>query len=118
MLLSIPRYAREDADLYGTPVRRGEAVMAAIAAANRDPRAFPDPDRLDLGRDPGAHGHLGFAHGPHFCLGASLARVQVQVAITALLRRFPGLAAAGAPEENRRALDPGAWRVTSLPVTL
>ncbi|MGI8329256.1 cytochrome P450 family protein [Actinomadura scrupuli] len=116
-LLSIPRYAREDVELCGTPVGRGEPVIAAIAAANRDPRVFADPDRLDLGRATGPQGHLGFAHGPHFCLGASLARVQTEVALTALLRRFPDLAPAVALEEVR-ALDPGTWRLTTLPVTL
>ncbi|MEU8249718.1 cytochrome P450 [Nonomuraea sp. NPDC048916] len=114
-LLAIPRHAREDTDLYGTPVRKGETVTVAVAAANRDPRAFPDPDRLDLTRPPG--GHLGFAHGPHFCLGASLARVQTEVALTTLLERFPRLAPA-APGQDLRAPDPGTWRLTSLPVTL
>jgi cytochrome P450 len=116
-LLSIPRYAREDVEIGGALVRTGERVTVAIAAANRDPRAFTDPDRLDIGRAPGPAGHLGFAHGPHFCLGASLARVQTEVALTALLRHFPGLALAG-PEEGRRALDPGTWRLTSLPVVV
>ena len=81
-LLTIPRYAREDVELCGTLVPKGEPVTAAIASANRDPRAFADPDRLDLARPAGQPGHLGFAHGPHFCLGASLARVQTEVALT------------------------------------
>ncbi|MEU4539689.1 cytochrome P450 [Streptosporangium sp. NPDC023825] len=115
-LLSIPRYAREDVELHGTLVREGEPVTAAIAAANRDPRAFADPDLLDLGRATATAGHLGFAHGPHFCLGASLARVQTEVALTALLSRFPGLALA--PENAGRAPDPGTWRLASLLVTL
>ncbi|MFG1876441.1 cytochrome P450 [Sphaerisporangium sp. NPDC049003] len=115
-LLSIPRYAREDIELHGVPVRKGEAVTVAVAAANRDPRAFADPDRFDVGRRGGA-GHLGFAHGPHFCLGASFARVQTEVALTGLLRRFPGLALAASPDELR-APDPGTWRLTALPVTL
>ncbi len=116
-LLSIPRYAREDVELHGTQVRKGEAVTAAIAAANRDPRAFADPGRFDVGRAAGPAGHLGFAHGPHFCLGASLARVQTEVALTALLRRFPGLALA-VPPDGLRAPDPGTWRLTALPATL
>ncbi|WP_424533026.1 cytochrome P450 family protein [Sphaerisporangium viridialbum] len=116
-LLSIPRYAREDVELHGTQVRKGEAVTAAVAAANRDPRAFADPGRFDVGRTAGPAGHLGFAHGPHFCLGASLARVQTEVALTALLRRFPGLALA-VPPDGLRAPDPGTWRLTALPVTL
>jgi cytochrome P450 len=117
-LLSIPRYAREDVDLCGTPVRKGEPVSVSVAAVNRDPRAFTDPDRLDVSRVAGPAGHLGFAHGPHFCLGASLARVQTEVALTALLRRFPDLALAVAPEEVPRVPDPGNWRLAALPVTL
>jgi cytochrome P450 len=117
-LLSIPRYAREDVEIGGVPARKGDRVTVAIAAANRDPRAFTGPDRLDIGRARGPVGHLGFAHGPHFCLGASLARVQTEVALTALLRHFPDLALADGPEEGRRALDPGTWRLTSLPVVV
>ncbi|HEY0542748.1 MAG TPA: cytochrome P450 [Actinoallomurus sp.] len=117
-LLSIPRYAREDVEIGGALVRTGERVTVAIAAANRDPRAFTDPDRLDIGRAAGPAGHLGFAHGPHFCLGASLARVQTEVALRALLRHFPQLALVDGPEEGRRALDPGTWRLTSLPVVV
>ncbi|WP_169946890.1 cytochrome P450 [Microbispora sp. H11081] len=115
-LLAIPRHAREDVELYGTTVPEGAKVTALVAAANRDPRVFSDPERLDVTRAPGA-GHLGFSHGPHFCLGASLARVQTQAAISALLRRFPGLAMA-APADDLRAPDPGMWRLTALPVTL
>jgi cytochrome P450 len=117
-LLAIPRYAREDVEIGGVLVRKGEPVTAAIVSANRDPRAFADPDRLDISRAAGPPGHLGFAHGPHFCLGASLARVQTEIALTALLRRFPDLALAVSPEELQRAPDPGTWRLTSLPVTL
>ena len=85
------------------------------------PHAFAEPDRLDISRVPGSPGHLGFAHGPHgphFCLGASLARVQTEVALTALLRRFPTLALAVAPDDVDRPPDPGTWRLVALPVTL
>jgi cytochrome P450 len=112
-LLSLPRYAVEDAVLSGVRVEKGEAVTAALACANRDPRVFDDPDRLDL-RRPAAPGHLGYAYGPHFCLGAALARVQTEVALTGLLRRFPDLALAGAT----RMPDPGTWRLASLAVAL
>ncbi|MBO4274893.1 cytochrome P450 family protein [Microbispora triticiradicis] len=114
--LAVPRQARGDVELYGTTVPHGAKVTALISAANRDPRAFDDPDRLDLTRAP-ATGHLGFSHGPHFCLGASIARVQTQVALTALLRRFPRMALA-APVEELQAVDPGTRRLTALPVTL
>jgi cytochrome P450 len=112
-LLTIPRYAREDVDFDGVPIGKGDAVTAALAAANRDPRVFPDPDRLDITRSVAAAGHLGYAHGPHFCFGAPLARLQTEVAITALLRRFHDLALAG---DAGRVPDPGTWRLTSLPV--
>jgi cytochrome P450 len=115
-LLSLPRYAREDTDLAGVPVAKGEAVTAVLASANRDPRAFADPDRLDLRRPAGRPAHLGYAHGPHFCLGAALARVQTEAALGALLRRHPSLALAGGGA--RRVPDPGTWRLTGLTVSL
>lgn len=113
-LLTIPRWAREDVEIEGIPVGKGEAVTAAIVSANRDPRVFPDPDRLDIARPAGTSGHLGYAHGPHFCLGAPLARAQTEVALAAVLRRFPNLTLAG---DCERAPDPGTWRLASLPVT-
>jgi cytochrome P450 len=64
-------------------------VLLAKHAANRDPRRYTDPDRLDITRD--ASGHLGFGHGAHHCLGAQLARMDLQVALSALLDRFPSL---------------------------
>jgi cytochrome P450 len=117
-MLTIPRYAREDTELAGVPVSKGDAVLAVIASVNRDPRAFADPDRLDVTRGSGAAAHLGFAHGAHFCLGAALARTQTAVALTALLDRFPKLALAVDPADVRRSPDPGTWRLTELPVTL
>ncbi|GAA3523930.1 cytochrome P450 [Amycolatopsis ultiminotia] len=109
-LLTIPRRTTEDVDLHGVLVRAGEPVTASIAAANHDPRAFDDPDRFDVRRAAGAH--LGFAYGPHFCLGASFARVQVEVALSAILDRFPGLRVL----EVQRVPDPGTWRLAALPV--
>jgi cytochrome P450 len=117
-LLTIPRYAQEDVEIDGVLVGKGEPVTATIVSANRDPRALTDPDRLDISRAAGPSGHLGFGHGPHFCLGASLARAQTEVALTALLHRFPDLALAVAPEDVARVPDPGTWRLASLPVTL
>jgi cytochrome P450 len=116
-LLAFPRFTTQDVELSGVRIPRGEPVVAVIAAANRDPRAFADADRLDITRA-GAAPHLGFAHGPHFCLGAAFARVQVQAALTALLRRAPGLALGVAPGEVRRAADGGTWRLAALPVRL
>jgi cytochrome P450 len=113
-LLTIPRFPRENVEIAGVPVGKGQPVTAAIVSANRDPHAFTDADRLDLGRVAGRP-HLGFAHGAHFCLGAALARTQTEVALAALLRRFPDLALA---EPAQRVPDPGTWRLATLPVTL
>ena len=77
----------------------GELVLVALADANRDPARFDSPDRFDVTRD--ARGHVSFAHGIHYCLGAPLARIEGQVAIGTLLRRFPRLALAEPAEQLR-----------------
>jgi cytochrome P450 len=115
-LLSLPRYARQDTEIAGVPVAKNEPVTALLASANRDPRAFTDPDQLSLRHPASRPAHLGYGHGPHFCLGAALARVQTQAALTALLRRFPALALADGG--TQRTPDPGTWRLTTLLVTL
>jgi cytochrome P450 len=113
-LLTIPRQAREDVELGGELVHKGEPVTAILAAANRDPRVFDDPDRFDVHRTPNPH--LSFAHGPHFCLGAPLAREQTEVALTALFARYPALTLADpAPQ---RMPDPATWRLQTLRVRL
>lgn len=93
------RLAPEDVALGGKAIRRRDPVMAVMAAANRDPARFPDPDRLDLARTDNRH--LAFGWAAHFCFGAPLARLEGQIAFTTLLRRLPGL-----------ALEPGplVWR--------
>ena len=83
------RYAREDITIAGTTIPRGELVHAVLGSANRDERQFPDPDRLDLSREPNRH--LAFGQGPHYCLGAPLARLEGQIAIGTLVRRFADL---------------------------
>lgn len=85
------RVARQDADVGGTDVPRGSFVIVLAGAANRDPEAHPDPDRLDVARPPSAH--LAFGQGIHFCLGAPLARLEAQVALRAIVRGGPQLAA-------------------------
>ena len=84
-----PRYALEDVELAGVTVRKGEPVIAALLSANRDENVFTNADRLDLRRQEASH--LGFGHGPHHCLGAPLARMELQVALRTLLSRLPGL---------------------------
>lgn len=90
------RYAMEDLRLGDTLIRAGDPVLAALHAANRDPEVFEDPERLDLTRT--HNPHLAFGHGPHHCIGAQLARLELQEALTALLGRFPNLALADGPE--------------------
>jgi cytochrome P450 len=113
-LLTTPRFAREDVEIDGTLIKEGERVTAAMVAADRDPRVFDGADRLDVTRSGPAQ--LGFSHGPHFCLGASIARVQTEVALSALFARFPGLALA--VDDVPRAPDGGTWRPSALPLTL
>lgn len=83
------RVAAEDLTLDGVRVPRESFVHLSIAAADRDPAVFPDPDRLDIARSPNRH--VAFGHGPHFCAGAPLARLEGQVAFPTLLRRLQGL---------------------------
>ncbi len=90
------RIATADFELGGKPICKGELLMTLLGAANRDPGQFPDPDRLDIGRSP--NHHLAFGRGIHFCLGAPLARLEAQIAIGSLVRRFPALRLAGDPE--------------------
>ncbi|KOX28597.1 MULTISPECIES: cytochrome P450 [unclassified Streptomyces] len=90
---AFPRYATEDVEVGGTLVRAGEPVLVAIGAANRDALKFTGPGRLDVTR--AGVQHLGFGHGVHHCLGAPLARLELQEAVLALLTRFPGLHLAG-----------------------
>jgi cytochrome P450 len=86
----VDRYATRDAELSGARIRAGDPVTVSIAGANRDPAIFPDPDRFDV-RRPNATRHLAFAHGPHFCLGAHLARLEARIAVATLLDRLPQL---------------------------
>ncbi|WP_290051014.1 cytochrome P450 family protein [Amycolatopsis solani] len=112
-LLTTPRFAREDVEIDGELVRAGERVTAAMVAADRDPRVFDGADRLDVTRQGPAQ--LGFSHGPHFCLGASIARVETEVALSMLFDRYPGLTLAG---DVPRAPDGGTWRPAALPLAL
>ncbi len=84
----IDRYATTDSVLGGAEIKRGELVRISIAAANRDPALFPDPDRFDPSR-PNLRRHLAFAQGPHVCLGVHLARLEARAALSGLLERLP-----------------------------
>lgn len=109
-------YALEDVEIGGVRIPRGDTVIPVLLAANRDPQAFPDPDRFDIGRSPNRH--LGFGFGPHFCLGAALARLQACTAVEALFRRFPGLSLAVEPEELEWTPELFLHGVRALPVRL
>ncbi|MCP2338239.1 cytochrome P450 [Actinomadura rupiterrae] len=98
------RVALEDVDLPSGRVAKGQAVMTSSAAANRDPEAFADPDRFDMTRPECPH--LTFGQGPHYCLGANLARMELQVAFETLARRLPTLALAAPPELHPLAHRP------------
>ncbi|WP_432094087.1 cytochrome P450 family protein [Streptomyces sp. bgisy100] len=109
------RFFAEDADLHGTRIPAGDSVIVSLCAANRDPERFPDPDRLDFDRSPNPH--LAFGHGIHFCPGAALARIELQVAIGTLVERLPGLRLA-VPEDELRWIPAVLARgVNELPVT-
>src|SRR5215212_1403967 len=98
--LATERYAREDVEIAGTTIPRGELVLAVLGSSNRDEQYFEDPDVLDITRDPNRH--LAFGRGGvHHCLGAPLARMEGQIAISALLQRFPNL---------HLDVDPGSLR--------
>ncbi len=99
------RFTTEEVLLGGEVIPAGQWVLNAITSANRDPAQFPDPDRLDLARD--TSGHVAFGYGIHFCLGAPLARMETEVALGALLARFPEISLA-VPAEDLR------WRPVSL----
>ncbi|MFG2223244.1 cytochrome P450 [Streptomyces sp. NPDC048644] len=114
------RYATEDVELAGTRIARGDAVQLILVAANFDPRHYDDPERLDLTRHPAGHAenHVGFGHGMHYCLGATLARQEGEVAFDRLFTRYPDVRLAVAPEELKRDPLPGSWRLSSLPLHL
>jgi cytochrome P450 len=86
----VDRYATADVTLGDAAIRGGELVRISVTAANRDPAAFPDPDRFDVDRE-NAQQHLAFARGPHVCIGMHLARLEAHTAVGRLLERFPGL---------------------------
>ncbi len=97
------RTAVEDTEVAGVPIPAGSHLMLMYASGNRDPQQYPDPDVVDLDRA-NAKTHLAFGQGPHFCLGAALARAESRIAIETLLRRLPGLRLH--PERHREEIEP------------
>jgi cytochrome P450 len=106
------RLAPTDRELGGKTIRKGQAVMAVMAAANRDPARFPDPDRFDIGRQDNRH--LAFGYAAHFCFGAALARIEGQEAFDAMLRWMPDMRLEAGPLVWRN--NSGLRGVTSLRV--
>jgi len=106
------RMAPTDIELGGQRIRRREAVIAVMGAANRDPDRFPDPDQLDLARTDNRH--LAFGWAAHFCFGAALARIEGQISFAAILRRMPNLALQQVPLPWRTNL--GLRGLIALPV--
>jgi cytochrome P450 len=113
--LATERYAREEVTIAGATIPRGERVFAALGSANRDERQFDQPDSLQIERDPNRH--LSFGQGVHFCLGASLARLEGQIAINTLLHRAPDLRLAMPREALRHRPTLILRGLASLPVT-
>ena len=83
------RTAKEPAEVAGIALQPGDKVAALLGAANRDPSVFADPDRFDASRDPNPH--LAFGAGIHFCIGAPLARLELEISVRTMLSRFPDL---------------------------
>ncbi|MGQ9910672.1 MAG: cytochrome P450 family protein [Candidatus Flexifilum sp.] len=110
------RYAIEDVTVGGTTIPRGSMLVVSIASANRDERVFPDPDRLDIAREPNRH--IAFGFGVHYCLGAPLARLEAQIGFRVLLARCPDIELAVPAETLRWHGVPALRSLTRLPVRL
>lgn len=111
---SKPRFVRKDVDFDGVHLKKGEKIMAMLAAANMDPEANEHPERLDLDRRPNRH--LAFGTGIHFCLGYQLARIEGKCALRALFTRWPKLDLAVADSQIRWRERPGLRAIANLPV--
>ncbi|QUR68134.1 cytochrome P450 family protein [Mycobacterium spongiae] len=111
-----PNYATEDVEWHGVHIPRGAMVVPLLASANRDPAVFDRPEVFDITRSPNYH--IAFSKGPHFCLGANLARMETRIAIGNLIARFPDLTLAVDPSELQYVPVPLWRRLTRLPITL
>jgi cytochrome P450 len=108
-MVSMVRTATDGYELRGQPIERGQKVTLWYGSANRDRDVFAGPDRFEVGRTP--NDHLAFGHGAHFCLGASLARVEIRLALAAVLEGLPGLEPAGEPVRLRSNILSGFERM-------
>ena len=112
MQVTKPRFVREDTELGGVRLKKGDKIMAMLAAANMDPQANEHPERLDLERRPNRH--ISFGTGIHFCLGHQLARIEGICALQALFTRWPRLRLAVAPDQIRWRKRPGLRSIEQL----
>jgi cytochrome P450 PksS len=112
---SKPRIVRRDVELDGVRLKQGERIMPMLVAANMDPKANENPERLDVQRRP--NHHLSFGTGIHFCLGHQLARIEGMCALEALFTRWPNLRLAVDPSQIRWRKRPGLRAIEKLPVT-
>ena len=112
---SKPRFVRQNVELGGVRLERGDQIVAMLVADNMDPAANASPEKLDLERRP--NHHIAFGTGIHFCLGHQLARIEAMCALQALFTRWPGLRLAVAPADIRWQRRPGLRAIVKLPVT-
>ena len=110
-----PRVVRHDMDWFGQPLKRGDRIIASLAAANADPAMFPDPERFDIHRDNAAR-HAGFGGGIHLCLGLHLARAEGQIALERLFKRYPDLKITQAVDQRQWIRRIGIHGYQRLPV--
>jgi cytochrome P450 len=111
----VDRVATEDLSIHGAPIRAGDFLLMNLPAANWDPEFVDDPASFDAARN--ARGHLGFGFGVHQCIGQHLARVEMQIALSSLARRLPGLELAVPPDELRFQNEQEIYGIEELPIT-
>jgi cytochrome P450 len=110
----IPRYARTDLEIDGVAIKAGELVLLDTGAGNHDPAEFGDPERVDITRP--AASHLAFGHGARYCVGAPLARIELQTVFSQLVSRMPGLRLAASVQELTMRNDVLTGGLTELAV--
>lgn len=115
VFMSTERFAREDLQMHGISIPRGEMTLGVIGSANRDASVFEHADELDITREPNKH--LSFGQGIHFCIGAPLARLEAQIAINTILRRMPNLKLGVAPDSLRWRPSIFLRGLESLPIS-
>jgi cytochrome P450 family 142 subfamily A polypeptide 1 len=114
-VINMARTTTQDVEVRGHTIPKGDQVLLLYTSGNRDENVFEQPDRFDVSRDPNPH--ITFGYGTHYCLGASLARVEIRVMLQELVRRLPGIRLADPPEPLRRTHSSFIRGLLSLPVT-